>query len=123
MGGILRFWAEFPVFGAPFRPFRSKMEKTAKVRFEPQVPLAKRLYTKHSNCHPDRLIFFRVFSFLCELGRQKCPGEQKISFWRHLAPKSAKMRFLRFGPENTSQNLMFIKVSALVQKGVISMIS
>jgi len=109
-------------FCALFRFFRSKMEKIAKVRFERKVPLRTShetyIYTYSNSDHPREQLFrtFPTFSFLGQLEWKKCSGAQKNAKIRFFAPKSGKMRFLRFGPENTSQNLMFIKLFTLWRK-------
>ena len=83
MCGILRFCAEFSVFCALFRFFRSKMEKIAKVRFERKVPLRTShetyIYTYSNSDHPREQLFalFRLFHFWGDLSGKSAPGRKK----------------------------------------------
>ena len=109
-------------FYALFSFFRSRMEKIAKVRFERKVPLR----TSHETYIYIRFLtwqqrkstfshFSDFFIFGATWVGKVLRGAKKRKN-PLFAPKSGKMRFLRFGPENTSQNLMFIKLFTLWRK-------
>jgi len=51
----------------------------------------------------------------CDYWRKSAP-ERKEVLISVFAPKNGNVRILRFGPENTSQNVTFIRYSAHLQK-------
>ncbi len=87
MCGILRFCAEFSVFCALFRFFRSKMEKIAKVRFERKVPLR----TSHET-YIYIYIYIYTFSFLAAKKINFFALFRLFHFWGDLSGKSAPER-------------------------------
>ncbi len=116
--GISRFGADF-LFFAHFFIFRSEMQKTQKLSFCEKVPLRTMLKTNaFQMMHAQKSLFslFATFSFLGRLEGKKCAGAQKSALFHFFAPETGKVRFLRFGPENTSQNVMFITVFTLWRK-------
>ncbi len=90
MCGILRFCAEFSVFCAPFRFFRSKMEKTQKSVFEQKVPLTKRLYINVLTWTDHFSTFGLTFSLFAILGDKSDPERKKSVFCVFLVQKQEK---------------------------------
>ena len=113
--GIFGFCALFRFFGPKWK----KSQKCVLSEKYLSVPLTKRIYIYvfFPGSKENQLFrTFPTFSFLGRLEWKKCSGAQKSAKIRFFAPKSGKMRFWRFGPENTSQNLMFIKLFTLWRK-------